>query len=154
MRLRHHCAQAQVAQLELAEIAIDENVVALDVAVNDGVFKVGMLVVECLENLSRPPSHCFHIDLSCFHELLKVSRRHELGDEDHMLIILTLPPIGEFDDVPVVQFTKLQNFIAELFILLPVQITPVDLIPCYGLGIYCVKGLVNCLERAFTQRLF
>lgn len=77
-------SEAEVANFELAIVAVDKDVVALEVAVDDG-WAVGVEVGESLEDLSAPGLYNFGFKCaleSLFEILLQGARRHEFGDKD------------------------------------------------------------------------
>ena len=77
-------SEAEVTNLELTIVAVDKDVVALKVTVDDG-RAVGMEIGESLEDLSAPGLYDFGLECALerlFEILLQGTRGHELGDKD------------------------------------------------------------------------
>ena len=101
--------EAEVADLELARVGDDEDVVAVDVAVDDG----RLLPVEegeALEHLAEPalddPPAEHGDGLDELHERSVVVVVHQLRDEDDAARLLVVPRGVEGDDVRVVQLYR------------------------------------------------
>lgn len=103
VRLVHDRRQPEVADLDLAVVAIDEDVAAVEVAVDDaGV--VGVEVVEPLEDLARPLLERLDGDVAVSVAVLaEAPGGADLGDEVEDAGVAVQPHLVEADDVVVAE---------------------------------------------------
>ena len=123
------CGQAQVADPQIPGSAVDEDVVALDVAVDDlGVPRVQ--VRESFQNLPHPPLDDLppH-DLHPLNEALERARGQDLGDKAHFPPIAVHPGPVKIDDVLVIQPVQQPHFVDHARLLVRRHVLEVDDVP-------------------------
>mmetsp|Transcript_12130 Transcript_12130/g.36979 ORF Transcript_12130/g.36979 Transcript_12130/m.36979 type:complete len:279 (-) Transcript_12130:120-956(-) len=153
---RLYAGEAQVTELHLANVTVDEDVVTLEVTVHNW-WVEAVQVGDGLEDVERPPPDNLETDrLGILYKFLERARSHELRDEVHLLPavrVLGLPFGVKFDDVLVVhriQKLHLPRHLLQLQVRKPIrlQFVPGDLEP---LGE--IITLVDVLVRPLAEQL-
>ena len=158
-RLVPEGGEAQVADLDRARGACDEDVVALEVPVDDG---RGARVeeVEPLEDLPAPRVEHAPVDPAEAPQVLpQRAGRHELADEDKVLLREAaarlanggLPVVEEPDEVGVLQPLQHLRLLPEAVALLLGELLVLQLAPRHVRPVDGVEPLVDGLEAAATE---
>mmetsp|Transcript_44630 Transcript_44630/g.142299 ORF Transcript_44630/g.142299 Transcript_44630/m.142299 type:complete len:293 (-) Transcript_44630:394-1272(-) len=115
-RLLQGGGQAQIANQNLTDIAVDENVVALQVPVDDRLFE-GVQIRQAFQNLSRPCSH--HLFLQRCADPLDVRQQGSPGDslcdEAHLVLRLVEPSVDKGDDPRMLQRLEHVDLLRDAF---------------------------------------
>lgn len=150
--------ETEVANLELSVVAVDKDVVALEVAVDDGRV-VGVEIDESLENLAAPRFEDLGLERALeglFEVLLQCAGRHELGHKDDTFASVggfSGPGGVEVDDVLVAN--GLQDFdLGEDFLgLFLGEMVDAELVPCDLDTFFLIKSPVDMLVSTLAENL-
>mmetsp|Transcript_17782 Transcript_17782/g.53545 ORF Transcript_17782/g.53545 Transcript_17782/m.53545 type:complete len:298 (+) Transcript_17782:4301-5194(+) len=156
---RGSCAQqsskAQIANLHHTLAAVDEYVVALQVAVNDG-RAVAVQIHQPTQDLPCPAfQHIIINEFVPFAVLAQGARSEQLSDEVDAVVLGVQPGVVETHDIFVLQLLEHPDLREQaISLLLAVhQLHNSDLVPSDFCALLLIEPLVNCFERSTAQNL-
>lgn len=151
-------SKTEVTNLELSVVAVDKDVVALEVAVDDGRV-VGMEVDESLQNLAAPRLEDLGLERALeglFEVLLQCAGGHEFGHKDD-----ALAAVGGFggpggvkvDDVIVTDGLEDFDLGEDLLGLFLGEMVEAELVPCDLDTFFLIKRSVDIFISALAENL-
>jgi len=147
-RLLQGCGETQVTDQNLTNAAVDEYVVALQIAVDDWIFE-SMKMLKALENLPAPRTHDLEFQWSTYATNVRQQRatRDALSDEANLVLFFVDPSVDESNDPGVLKRLEHADFLIDALPCTAIHVLERNDIPCNFLAGVSIETKVHRLVR-------